>query len=99
MSLAIVTASTEMSIEEATFWKQASVTICTTLETRVVVYTNDLVTLYQNHIDIPRLLRQNLVVCNTPLYKDNITARKCQSSPLNLAVAEKDQLLLTDCQG
>jgi hypothetical protein len=87
--LAIATALTKMLIKRATFWKWALVAICTILEARVVAYTSDPATLYQNRIDIPRLLRQNLVACNTPLYKGNITARKCQSSPLNLAIAER----------
>jgi len=97
--LAIATAPTEMPIEGATFRKRASVAIRTTLEARVVAYTSDPATLYQNRIDIPRPLRQNLVACNAPLYEGNITARKCQSSPLNLAMAERGQLLLTNYQG
>jgi hypothetical protein len=86
--LAIATTPTEMPIKGVTFQKQALVVICTTLEARVVAYTSNLATLYQNRINIPRLLRQNLVASNVPPYKGDIMARKCQSSPLNLAMAE-----------
>ena len=66
-----------MLIKKATFRKRALVIVCIILEAGVLTYLSNLTTLYQNHINILRLLRQDLVTYNISLYKNNIIAKKC----------------------
>jgi hypothetical protein len=74
--LTIAIVLTEMPIEGAIFRKGASVMVRTILEVGVLTYLSDSTTLYQNCINIPRLLRQDLVTYNVSLYKGDIIARK-----------------------
>jgi hypothetical protein len=98
VSFTIVTASTEMSIDRATFQEGSTARICTTLEAQIIVCIRGSLALYQNHIYISRSLEQNLDTSDISLYKYNILARQGQNCSLYIGMTEESQLAKTYCQ-